>query len=732
MSDVLHILLGSLFTVAVSFALGSLLLRRLRVKLHRQEAALFAFLAGAACLSLAIFLLCLIHQARRGVLLCLGMAIMIWAFRARRPLGEEPLPALSRIWTVLVLVVLAAFFVVYFFNALAPEVSPDGSGYHLGNVARYWQRHGFVWSYHSMYSYLWQGMEMLFLMAFGFGRHSAAAMVHLAFLAALPLLLLCYGRRFGFPAVSAFAAVVVFTSPVVGRAGTSAYNDLTLATLLFAVFYLLQVWDETRDNSLLILSGLLVGFACSVKYTGGLALPFALGFVWWRSKAGARVPWRLLLAVAFPAAVMMLPWALRNWIWLGNPVAPFFNSWFPNPYYHAGMEKIYLEDLRHYEGIHEWWRIPLELTVGGLHVAGLVGPVFLLAPLALLALRWRAGRRLLLAALLFALPAWFNIGARFLIPSLAFVALALGMALARYRAVLPALAALSAVACWPQVVSLYCDQYAWRIDSIPVRAALRQEPEELFVMAHLGDLALRNAIERNVPPGGKVFSFAGRPEAYLKRDIIVMYESVLGNLAQDVLWAPGGQKPNVRQRFRFLPVDTGGVRVVETASADAFWTVSEMRVYSQGRELPRSPSWRISAWPNGWEAPLAFDNNYATRWSTWQAMAAPDHLQIVFGRAERIDQVDLECWPVREARVQVEVLAEHGRWVPLTDTPEITAFEVPPGIRRAAALELRSRGLGFLLINDSDGVADDMKKYPGYWGITELATSNGVHLYRID
>ena len=41
-----------------------------------------------------------------------------------------------------------------------------------------WRNHGFAWDYHSMYSYLSQGTEMLFLMAFAFGRHSAAALVH--------------------------------------------------------------------------------------------------------------------------------------------------------------------------------------------------------------------------------------------------------------------------------------------------------------------------------------------------------------------------------------------------------------------------------------------------------------------------------------------------------------------------------------------------------------------------
>ena len=80
--------------------------------------------------------------------------------------------------------------------------------------------------------------------------------------------------------------------------------------------------------------------------------------------------WRL------PASLMVLPWVLRNWIWLGNPFAPFFNSWFPNPYYHAGMERIYAESLFHYNGIKHNWEIPLQLTLRGGLVGGLYGPVF--------------------------------------------------------------------------------------------------------------------------------------------------------------------------------------------------------------------------------------------------------------------------------------------------------------------------------------------------------------------
>jgi hypothetical protein len=735
MSQVFHILFGAGFTVAVAMAIGSLLVRRLGSALHRVEAALFGFLAGSACLSLAVFMLCLVHQARRGVMMWSGCGVIAWAaWSSRKQPRRKELPAVPMAWIGLFWVVLSAFLFVYFFNALAPEASPDGMGYHLGNVLRLFQAHGFVWTYRSMYSYLSQGMELLYLVAYTFGRNSAAAMTHLAFLVALPLLLLCYGRRFGFPRVGVFAAVAVYASPVVGIDGASAYNDVAVATVIFAVFYLLQVWDQKKDNNLLILIGILTGFAYAIKYTVGFVVPLAIAFVWWRSRKeqSQKPAYRTWLALLLPAAALIAPWLIRNWIWVHNPLAPFFNRWFPNPYYHVGMEKIYLEQLKHYTDIKHFSQILTQLTMRGGLVGGILGPVFLLAPLGLLAIRRREGRRLLLAALVFAIPAYFNTGARFLIPCLPFVAMALGLAVANTRGALLAVTVFEAIACWPSFLSTYCDPWAWRIGDIPIRAALREDPEWPYLIHYNSDVNLRGPISRNVPPDGLIFSTSGKPEAYIDRHILVSYESALGDLAYDVVMAPlDGYKPTQRLHFKIQPAATGGVRVVQTATGKENWTVAEMRVYSQGRELPRAPDWRLSAWPNGWEVQLAFDNSYATRWSTWQSMSPGDKLQIDFARPETVDEVVLECAPSSEAHVQLELLNSHGRWTPMTDTPEESRMDAPMGLRRAAALELKARGIGFMLI-DSDFFAKDMKMYKGYWGITELAFINGTYLYRID
>ena len=189
--------------------------QRKRVSLCREEAALFGFLSGAALASLPVFLLALIGQARGSVFFAGGATAIAWAtYRRRSAPQQKPLPSMEKTENYLYLSIITAFLFIYFVNAMAPETSPDGSGYHLGNVARMFRRHGFVWDYHSMYAYLSQGTEMLFLMAYSFGRHSAAALVHFSFLCALPLLIVCWGRRFGYWKAGFFAAVAVWVSPI--------------------------------------------------------------------------------------------------------------------------------------------------------------------------------------------------------------------------------------------------------------------------------------------------------------------------------------------------------------------------------------------------------------------------------------------------------------------------------------------------------------------------------------
>ena len=229
---------------------------------------------------------------------------------------------LAAIWRWIFVGAFAAFTWYAFFNALAPEHSSDGMAYHLSEVLIYRQAHGFPRITNDVYANLSQGIELLFLFAFDFGRHSAAALVHYTFLIVLAFLVLSYGRRIGRPAVGVAAALFTYTCPVVLRDATSAYIDVALAAVLFALFYLLQIWDETRDSKLVVPIGILAGFGYAVKYTAFLAVPYAVGFVAWKLWRARKPLLRPVLTVALLAAVMILPWMVKNWIEVANPLSP--------------------------------------------------------------------------------------------------------------------------------------------------------------------------------------------------------------------------------------------------------------------------------------------------------------------------------------------------------------------------------------------------------------------------
>jgi hypothetical protein len=553
-------ILGAAFTVGVCLALGSFLLRWLKLEFCRLEWTLFAFVSGSGCLSLAVFGLCAVHQARLPVFLAGGAGAIGGAlWQARGTARRQPLPALPRSWTVLFAIVYLLFFACYFSNAAAPEISPDGSGYHLGNVARDWRHHGFDWDYHSIYSSLGQGMEMLFLVAFSIGRHPAAAMVHMAFQAALPLLMVCYGRRFGFPRVGAFAGLLVYACPVVGIAGISAYNDLAVATLIFAGFYLVEVNYAQLSYKVMFLCGLLCGYSYAIKYTAWLTLPFAAGLT-----RGRRC-WALCLG----AAAMAGPWMVRNWIWLRNPAAPFLNSWFPNPYWSAAAEHQYLAGLREYPHFKSYWDFIAQVTVLGGLVPGMIGPAFLLLPLSLLALRHPRGRKLLVAGAVYSIPAFFNTDVRFMIPALPFFALALGLAMQNSRWILPIVALFQAFLCWPAVMDAYCDPNAWRVRGFQLRAG------SPYIASHVGDYALKDAIERWVGPNQRIFSLAGRAQAYLDRDIVVGYESSQGIRIQEAL-LNGSAREAKSEGCDFLLVNDGDAVADNLKQNPNIWGVTEV------------------------------------------------------------------------------------------------------------------------------------------------------------
>ena len=584
-----------------------------------------------------------------------------------------------------------------------------------------------------MYANLSESIEMLFLVAYAIGRHSSAALVEFTFLLALPFGMLSYARRLGYPAAGILGALIVYTSPVYGMSGTIAYNDVAGVAILFSLFYLLQIWSETRQSRLLPLIGVAAGGCYAAKYTLFLALPFAGLFLLWKlARQRSKLISPLLIYTAF-ALLLVLPWMGKNWITVGNPFSPFANRLFPNPYITIHFEEEYGGLMRTYIGLKLWQR-PFDHIISGAKTSGLLGPVFLLVPLSLLALRFRAGRQLLLATFVSLLPAYTNIETRFLMPMAPFFSLALGLAIVEVPFGIPILLAFSLVTAWPGNSFAYSDRNAWALNGFHPDEAFRLIPEPVILRKRMPAVAIAELMESKTPPGSRIFCFGNPPEAYTSREIIVKYESALGNYLGELLWGPAmpEYQPLQTVRIEFSGQDLRKLRIVQTArKPDGMFSISELHFFDGSTELQRDGIWGLTSSVNHWDLSRAFDRNPLTFWSTMEPARPGMYVEADFTTPQEMSAVVIESPQQNGIRWELQTERTQGSWVSVESTQSLR-LEVPgKNFRSKATEELKRNGITHLLVAPDDFEREDFFIRQRDWRIQLVGEAQGNRLYKV-
>jgi hypothetical protein len=724
---VFAILFGAALPLAAAYAWGVILLRRLATPPE------IALAVGAAFESLLVFLLLVLHLAWKPAFLVVGLApLAVLPFLHPIRLRDRALEPLGRNGRIAACVIFVAYGVWYLVNAMAPEISPDGITYHLGLPFEY-TRLGRFPDRISFNDALPHGMEMLFTMAFAFGRHSAAKLVEFGFLAATPTLLLRVGRRLGLPdRASLVAAVFYFCAPVTGITGTTSYNEAALVFFTLAAFYLLLVWRDTGQAWYLAAAGLAAGFCYAIKMPdaivlAGAALPVA---VW----GGAR-RWRGLALLAAGAVPAVAAWLARNWVMSGNPLAPLGNALFPNPYFHLMAERVWAQNMA------DWGHVapldaPWQLAFGD-GFSGTFGPLLLALPLGLLAWRSRAARLVMAAALLLALPWYFNQGARFLMPSAAVAGLALGAALARpWRGRLAwAAVALQAIICWPQALNLWQPDYTFRLHGFPLAAALRIEPQAGYLARTVPEYQVARMVDQHTPVDARIFSLQPVANAYLPRAVTVSWQSAQGERIADALHRAFYANPMYQHRGHWPAEPLMGLRFRLPAADEGEFDIAEVEIYSKGKRVPVAADWTLIAQPNPWEAPLALDHNYATRWRTWQPIEAGMTFEIDFAHPAIADAVALVSdAPCEGVPLEIWVKPTNDDWCLAANSPPTVASSAVPR-RPEAVAALRSDGFGYILApvaQRGEGlIGADMLAHPLAWDLDAVASAGSSALFHV-
>jgi hypothetical protein len=733
----LSILFGAAFTLATAYACGLVVLRKLPVP---PEIALGV---GAIVESTLVFLLLVLHVGYWPEYLAMG-AIAIAALPWFRGKSIDAIPR-----NRLAIALFVAYGIFYLVNALAPETVADGLTYHLGLPYLYTRLGGFSPRI-TFYSILPQGMEMLFTVAFAFGRHSAAKLVEFAFFLAGVPLIFRIGRRLRMSgAGSMVAAVFYFTAPVIALTGTTAYNDGALVFFSLAAFYLLLVWRDTADPRYLLPAGLLAGFSYAIKFPGIFTTAAAVLFVLILglvkkldepaapvsrdARARISLPLRELALVMAGVVLTLAPWMLRSTVLTRDPVAPLASNIFRNPYFHAATEVGLSSGLRSLRTLKPS-EVPWELAFGD-HLAGTYGPLLFALPLALLALRKRGAALCLAAAVILAIPWFSNTGARFLMPSLTFAGIALGMALPRPLAF--AAIALQAIMCLPPLLDRWLPAYQFRLHEFPWRAALRIEPEDRYLENHTHEYGMAKMLERNTPPGARIFSLVPVADAYQTREVTVDWTSAEGDRMTDALRVaalfPDDWFFDWRASWPLQPLRALRFRMPTAFNGE--WDVDEVQLFSDDVPIFTSPQWTLRAWPNRWEAPLAFDHLNVTRWRTWEPIRAGNYLEVDLDNPQRLSAAVLKSHtPIYHLILEFYGQDLVGKWHRLANYSDAVRLR-PQDMRLEAATALRRAGYRYLLVpTRDDGFARLGKRIVDeapQWGMEKVAEAGPWVLLRI-
>ncbi len=223
--------------------------------------------------------------------------------------------------------------------AVAPPIAKDALLYHFAVPKAFVAQHSSSFIDGNIASYLSLGSEMHYIWAMLLGglfspRAGEAAAGAVGFLFFPLLLVTVYGwaREINLSRTwSLVSTAIVATIPTAYHVASSGYIDLSLALYITLAAYGLARWWKEQSWGWVILVGIFLGAALSVKLTTVFVVAAFALMILLRAR-NAENTGKIVasgLAALVLAGVIASPWYIRTWIATGSPVFPFYMSIWP-------------------------------------------------------------------------------------------------------------------------------------------------------------------------------------------------------------------------------------------------------------------------------------------------------------------------------------------------------------------------------------------------------------------
>ncbi len=340
-------LLIFIFITLSIISLGKIIVKHL-IKFDTEdwfENLLLYFGLGAGVLSFFIYFLGIIFLNKIFFLFIIVLLTVYGITCIDLRIFKEIYNSFSKLSKVykLIWVVFCGCILANLLSSYIPALQSDALQYHL-LIPKYYLSEGRIFDLTGIvrYSVFPQLMEMQFLIGMLLKSDIVARLIHTGFGIFAALTVFAIGRKYFNYKVATLGMLIFYLSPVVRHLSGTAMIDLCLTFYFLISGYTLIRWIEKQDKKWLILYAIFCGCSFSIKYTGVLALMWLpLGIIF-RELINKEFKLKgIIVKFIFPALLYILiisPWLIRNYIYTGNPVSPFFYNIFSGSNWNSYLE----------------------------------------------------------------------------------------------------------------------------------------------------------------------------------------------------------------------------------------------------------------------------------------------------------------------------------------------------------------------------------------------------------
>jgi hypothetical protein len=216
-------------------------------------------------------------------------------------------------------------------GVLIPETAFDSLWYHLTLPKLYLMHEeiSFIPGGLFYYSAMPKLIEMLYIPMLQLWSETGAKLIQLFFGIGTAYVLFRISRLFMDMKYALLVVVLFYSNLVVAWESTTAYIDLGRAFYESLALFALVLWLREKEWKKLVLIGVMMGFAISVKYLA-LTTFLIILIVIVTAEIQKRVPMRQVLWTTslyiLPALIIPGPWFVFAYIATGNPLYPSFTT----------------------------------------------------------------------------------------------------------------------------------------------------------------------------------------------------------------------------------------------------------------------------------------------------------------------------------------------------------------------------------------------------------------------